>query len=98
MKLNQIKVGETYRCKVSGKWVRVTVDEIVDFYDYKDRLTHHIRCTNLATGRKIVCRSPRRLRPDVSLNNAVAAEAANGDYPAMPGDPAEGPPQAADDA
>jgi len=63
MKLSQVVIGETYIAKVSGGLTRVRVDRIEEGSGWNGRSCTRIICTNIKTGRKIICRSPQRLRP-----------------------------------
>jgi hypothetical protein len=64
MKLNEIKVGGTYLCKVGGALTRVRVLRIESRELFGRRGTGlRIVCTNLKTGREITRRSPQALRP-----------------------------------
>ena len=62
MKKNEIKTGETYLAKVSGKLVRVKVNEIVEQNRYGGKSVTRYQCINTATGREIVVKSAARFR------------------------------------
>jgi len=62
MKLNDVVIGNSYTCKVSGRLTRVQVLRIDERTDWKGRTTNRIVCCNEATGREIICRSAQRLR------------------------------------
>jgi hypothetical protein len=60
-KQNQLKVGQTYLAKVSGKMVTVSLDNI-DSLTIRGRTRQMFYITNLRTGRKLVFKSATKFR------------------------------------
>jgi hypothetical protein len=76
MKASQVKVGETYRAKVSGRVVRVRITGMVEHVGkgllWTTRHGMQIRpcriswaAVNLETGRELEFKTAARLRPEV---------------------------------
>lgn len=65
MKTNEIRIGGVYLAKVSGAVQRVRVDEIFEHWTHRGNAStsrYAWRCTNIATGRRIVVKSSQRFR------------------------------------
>lgn len=62
MKAKDVKVGECYGCKVSGRVVEVRITGTVERFGRNPNGRTHYLAVNLETGRKIEIRSPQRLR------------------------------------
>lgn len=87
MKASEIRVGGVYLMRVSGKLVRVRVDDIDEHLGYNSqslygpprrvraRTIYH--CINLATGRKCSARSPQKFRAEVKPTPGPQGEPQN---------------------
>lgn len=77
MKATDIEIGGIYLAKVSGKLVRLRVEEIrwAIWALGKERIGWI--CTNLDTGRQIVVRSPQRFRERVPQAKCVNLDCPN---------------------
>jgi hypothetical protein len=78
MKKNQIIVGGIYFAKVSGRIVRVSVNEIrQNQINWDNRKQTRYYCTNLSTDRPLIIKSALRFR-DVTARPSAAENDAHG--------------------
>ena len=71
MKLSEIEVGGRYRANVSGHLVVVRVEKVEQVPAFSVTSGNHFRTrievVNEATGRRIMFRSPQRLRAKIEV-------------------------------
>lgn len=79
MKANEIKIGQFYLAKVSGKVVTVKVVRTVERFNGDRGRTHYV-CQNMLTGREIEVKSCQRFRGKAYSVDVVVKDAQTGAY------------------
>lgn len=75
MKKSEIKVGQRYQAKVSGKLTTVRVDRIYEQTTFGGKASTSYDVTNLTTGRETKFRSAAKFRKAIRWENAAEMDA-----------------------